>query len=87
MLAAQQPAPAGQPPPTAGLVKKGKAPVSNGDSKVKLPKPREATSPNGLHLMVLEDHRLPRVTFQITFRSGRLLRSRRADGLGDLRPR
>lgn len=64
-LAAQQPAPAGQPPPTAGLVKKGKAPVSSEILKVKLPKPREADLPNGVHLIVLEDHRLPRLTFQI----------------------
>jgi zinc protease len=64
-LAAQQPAPGSQPPPTAGLVKKGKAPVSTEVLKVKLPKPREADLANGLHLIVLEDHRLPRVTFQI----------------------
>ena len=64
-LAAQQPAPGGQPPPTEGLVKKGKAPVSSEILKVKLPKPREADLPNGLHLIVLEDHRLPRLTFQI----------------------
>jgi zinc protease len=64
-LAAQQPAPGGQPPPTAGLVKKGKAPVSSDVLRVKLPKPREADLANGLHLIVLEDHRLPRVSFQI----------------------
>jgi zinc protease len=64
-LAAQQPGPGGQPPPTAGLVKKGKAPVSAEILKVKLPKPREADLANGLHLIVLEDHRLPRVSFQI----------------------
>jgi zinc protease len=55
----------GQPPPSAGLVLKGKAPVSNDILKVTLPKPQEADLPNGLHLMVLEDHRLPRVAFQI----------------------
>ena len=54
-----------QPPSSAGLVLKGKAPVSNDILKVKLPKPQEADLPNGLHLMVLEDHRLPRVAFQI----------------------
>ena len=64
-LVAQQPAPGGQPPPTEGLVKKGKAPVSSEVLKVKLPKPREADLPNGLHLIVLEDDRLPRLTFQI----------------------
>jgi zinc protease len=54
-----------EPPPSAGLVLKGKAPVSNELLKVKLPKPQQAQLSNGLHLMVLEDHRLPRVTFQI----------------------
>jgi predicted Zn-dependent peptidase len=60
--------PAGGPqqaPPTGGLVIKGKAPVSNDVLKVKLPRPQEADLPNGLHLMVLEDHRLPRITFQM----------------------
>ena len=55
-----------QPPSTAGMVRKGKAPVSNdvlqGQAAAARRKP---TSPNGLHLMVLEDHRLPRVSFQI----------------------
>jgi zinc protease len=64
-LGAQQPAAGGQPPPTAGLVKMGKAPVSKDVLKVKLPRPREADLANGLHLIVLEDHRLPRVSFQI----------------------
>ena len=64
---AGQTAPGGQaqPPSSAGLVVKGKAPVSNDILKVKLPKPQEADLPNGLHLMVLEDRRLPRVAFQI----------------------
>jgi predicted Zn-dependent peptidase len=47
------------------MVKKGKAPVSTDVLKVKLPRPQEATLANGLRLMVLEDHRLPRITFQI----------------------
>jgi zinc protease len=53
------------PPPSAGMVIKGKAPVSNEVLKVKLPKPQEATLANGLKVMVLEDHRLPRVSFQL----------------------
>ena len=44
---------------------KARRPVSNDVLKVKLPKPQEATLANGLRLMVLEDHRLPRVSFQI----------------------
>jgi len=65
--AGAQQAPGGQaqPPSSAGLVVKGKAPVSNDILKVTLPKPQEADLPNGLHLMVLEDHRLPRVAVQI----------------------
>ena len=53
------------PPPSAGLVVKGKAPVSNDVLRVKLPKPQEATLANGMKVMVLEDHRLPRISFQI----------------------
>jgi predicted Zn-dependent peptidase len=58
-------APGQQPPPTAGMVLKGKAPVSSEVLKVKLPKPHTADLPNGAHLMVLEDRRLPRITVQI----------------------
>ena len=43
----------------------GKAPVSKEVLKVKLPRPREADLSSGLHLIVLEDHRLPRVSFQV----------------------
>ena len=54
-----------QPPSTAGMVIKGKAPVSDSVLAVKLPRPQEATLANGLRVMVLEDHRLPRVSFQV----------------------
>ena len=47
------------------MVLKGKAPVSNEILRVKLPRPKEVDLPNGLHLMVMEDRRLPQVTFQI----------------------
>src|SRR5262245_40809421 len=60
MVIAQQ-----QDSPTKGLVRKGKVPVSNEILKVTLPKPVEADLPDGLHLMVLEDHRLPQISFQI----------------------
>ena len=55
-LGAQQ-GPPGPPPSSGGLVKMGKAPVSAEVLKVKLPKPKEADLANGLHLIVLEDHR------------------------------
>jgi zinc protease len=48
-----------------GVVVKGKAPVSEKILSVKLPRPQEADMANGIHLMVLEDHRLPQVTMAI----------------------
>jgi zinc protease len=54
-----------QPPPTQGVVKKGKVPVSTEILKANLPKPIEADLANGAHLMVLEDHRVPQLSFQI----------------------
>ena len=62
-------APASAPPPSATkMVLKGKAPVSNDVLKVKLPRPQEADLANGLHLMVLEDRRLPQITFTLLIR-------------------
>ena len=44
---------------------KGKAPVSNDIIKVKLPRAQETQLSNGAYLMVLEDHRVPSVRFEI----------------------
>ena len=58
--------PGGAPQPsTTQMVLKGKAPVSNDILKVKLPRPQEADLASGLHLIVLEDRRLPQIAFQI----------------------
>jgi zinc protease len=54
------------PPPAKTLPQpKGKAPVSNEILRVKLPRPVEADLANGLHLIVLEDRRLPQISFEI----------------------
>ncbi len=53
------------PPKSQPVVIKGRAPVSKDILKIKLPRPAEADLPNGLHLMVLEDRRLPQVSFQL----------------------
>lgn len=58
-------APAPHPSSAAGTVMKGKAPVSKELLKIKLPKPQETDLPNGVHVMVLEDHRAPLVNFQL----------------------
>lgn len=52
-------------PSTMQMVLKGKAPVSKDILKVKLPRASEANLDNGLHVMVLEDHRVPQVSFQL----------------------
>jgi hypothetical protein len=44
---------------------KGLAPVNKEVLKIKLPRPAEADLSNGAHLMVLEDHRVPSISFQI----------------------
>ncbi len=68
IVAAQQAPPPPQPPlPTKSqpVVLKGRAPVSKDVLQVKLPRPAEADLANGLHVMVLEDRRLPQISFQI----------------------
>jgi predicted Zn-dependent peptidase len=64
-LAAQVPAPPLAPPSSKAVVLKGKAPVSAQVLQVKLPRPLETDLANGLHLMVLEDHRAPQITFSL----------------------
>ncbi len=50
--------------PTSKVERLNRAPVSKDILKVKLPRPIETTLPNGIHLMILEDHRFPLVTVQ-----------------------
>ena len=52
-------------PQQGSVTMKGRAPVSAEILKVKLPRPVEVDLPNGIHLMLLEDHRVPLVTFQL----------------------
>jgi zinc protease len=54
-----------QPPTSKGVVIKGRAPVSDEVLKPKLPRPQEADLANGLHLIVLEDHRVPQINFSL----------------------
>src|SRR5882724_6808885 len=62
--------PAGQT--TKGAVIKGKAPVNKNLLKVKLPKAQEATLPNGLKVILLENHKVPTFTMQMVVLSGGL---------------
>ncbi|HYN10466.1 MAG TPA: pitrilysin family protein [Vicinamibacterales bacterium] len=63
LVSARQAAP--PQPSSKAVVMKGRAPVSTELLKIKLPRPAEADLPNGLHVMVLEDRRVPQVTFQL----------------------
>jgi zinc protease len=59
-------------PSSKGAVIKGKAPVNKNVLKVKLPKAREATLPNGLRVILLENHKVPTFTAQMVILSGGL---------------
>ncbi len=48
--------------PTSKVERLNRAPVSKDILQVKLPRPFETTLSNGIHLMILEDHRFPLVT-------------------------
>ncbi|HET7873306.1 MAG TPA: pitrilysin family protein [Terriglobales bacterium] len=48
----------------------GRAPVSNEVLKVKMPRPVEITLPNGLTLLVLEEHRLPTIQYTLWIKTG-----------------
>ena len=63
-VAAQAPPPPA-PRSTTQMVLKGRAPVSDEILQVTLPRPKEADLSNGLHLMVMEDRRLPQISFQL----------------------
>jgi zinc protease len=52
--------------PMSKVERKGKAPVSSEVLRVNLPKPVEATLDNGLDVMILEDHRVPIVSANLT---------------------
>lgn len=62
--------PAGQS--TKGAVVKGKAPVNKTVLKVKLPRAQEATLPNGLRVVLLENHKVPTFNMQMVVLSGGL---------------
>jgi zinc protease len=50
--------------PSSKVERLNRAPVSKEILNVKLPRPMETTLPNGIHLMILEDHRFPLISVQ-----------------------
>lgn len=67
---AQEPMP--QTGTMKGAVIKGRAPVNKEILRVKLPKPQEATLKSGLHIIVLESHRVPTFSMEMVVMSGGL---------------
>src|SRR6267143_1145473 len=57
---------------TKGAVIKGKAPVNKTVLKVKLPKAQEAILKNGLHVVLLENHRVPTFSMEMVVMNGGL---------------
>ncbi len=53
-----------QSPPLSQVERKNRAPISKEVLQPKIPKPSETTLPNGLTVLILEDHRFPLVNVQ-----------------------
>jgi zinc protease len=65
LVGSQPPSPA---QPSGAVVMKGKAPVSDKMLQVKLPRAQEGRLPNGLRVLLIEDHRAPQVAMQMLIR-------------------
>src|SRR2546423_6687063 len=68
---AQQPQ-AGDKPLPGKVTRLNRVPVNKEILKVKLPHPKEFSLPNGLAVLVLEDHKLPTVNYSLWIKSGAL---------------
>jgi predicted Zn-dependent peptidase len=72
LAAAQQPAGGDTKQLPSKVTRLNRAPVNNEILKVKLPHPAEVSLPNGLTLLVLEQHRLPTFYCSLWIKSGAL---------------
>jgi zinc protease len=71
-ISAQQPQGADAKPLPGKVTRLNRVPVNSEVLKVKLPHPKEFTLPNGLVVLVLEDHKLPTVNYSLWIKSGAL---------------
>jgi zinc protease len=60
-----------------------RAPVNKDILQIKLPRPTETTLPNGLTVLVLEQHKLPTVSFVMWVKTGALQDPRNLPGLSE----
>lgn len=68
-------------PAPSSIVYKNRAPVAQETLRVRFPRPREYRLPNGLQLMVLEDHKLPTVAFRLSLPAGSFYEPEHRQGL------
>ncbi len=78
---AQQPGMDAPAQPTGKVNRLNRAPVNTEVLKVKLPRAREVVLANGLTVMVLEQHKLPQVSFSLWMKAGALSDPKDAPGL------
>jgi zinc protease len=81
VLSAQQPAAGDSKQLPSKVQRLNRAPVSTEVLKVKLPHPAEFELPNGLSVLVLEQHRLPTVYASLWIKSGAISDPKEAPGL------
>jgi zinc protease len=72
LVYAQQPAPGDSKQLPSKVTRLNRAPVNNEILKVKLPHPAEFQLPNGLTVLVLEQHKLPTINCSLWIKSGAL---------------
>jgi zinc protease len=81
-ILAQQPPSAGEHDQLPSHVQRlNRVPVNQEILKVKLPHPKEVQLPNGLTVLVLEQHKLPTVSFTLWIKSGSLSDPKEIPGL------
>lgn len=72
------------PAPASAIEFKNRAPVAHDTLRVTFPRPKEYTLPNGLKLMVLENHKLPTVSFNMSILAGSFFEPKDKQGLADM---
>ncbi|HEY3266086.1 MAG TPA: pitrilysin family protein [Armatimonadota bacterium] len=72
------------PPPPTHVAAKNRAPVDKSILRVRFPRPKRYTLPNGLRLLVLEDHKLPTVDFSLSILAGSFFEPKAKTGLASM---
>ena len=71
-------------PPKSAMERKNRAPVAKETLRVRFPKPQEFTLPNGMKVMILEDHKLPTVSMSMRIAAGSFFEPAEKQGLASM---